>query len=264
MKVRTLLLRQGKCQLGVTSVSRRIGVAVNWTVVRHLRHGLMAYTTSHDKQRGIGRMGIRHLACWKPYDHDAATTACSSPPASGLPAIDLMRANPAGYLLSRMLAPGSTCKPTAAWVTPSVSQPLMLGHGVHCETRCGSASAAGKRCIVLFHGNSADSASTLDQFAGLRAYGDLIAVNAPGYGETPPPNNHRQLEWQMASNVQAVMQHVAQSYAPQDILWLGFSLGSAQAAVGFQSMPGSHLLLDAPFTSVRALVDKHIGAVIGA
>ncbi len=208
-------------------------------------------------------MGICQLACWKTYVREEAPTAYAPPPVRGLPPIDLMRANPAGYLLSRILAPGSACKPTAAWVAPSVGRHLKLGDGVHCETRAKSADAAGKRCIILFHGNSADAASTLDGYANLRAYGDLIAVNAPGYGQTPPPNNHRQLEWQMACNLQAVIAHVAQSYAPKDVLWLGFSLGSAQAAMGFQSMPGSHLLLDAPFTSVRALVDKHIGAFIG-
>ena len=208
-------------------------------------------------------MGIRDLTCLSIKVRDEAYNAYTSVRAKDLPVVDVLRANPVGYLLSRFLAPGAPCKPAVTWLQPHEGRCLTLGDGVHCEIRRGHADVAGKRCIVLFHGNCSDAATTLDKFSELQAYGDLIAVNAPGYGATPPAKHHRQLEWQMATNVQVVATHVARQYAPQNIVWWGFSLGSAQAAMGFQSMAGSHLLLDAAFTHVRALVHKHIGAVAG-
>ena len=208
-------------------------------------------------------MGIRQLDRIKPYVRDEASAACLALRGKNLPSIDLLRANPAGYVLSRILAPGQQEKSEAAWLAPRRSTRLMLINGVHCETLQGRGGAAGRRCIVLFHGNNANACDTIDQFAPLRDFGDLIAVNAPGYGATPAPKNHRQLEWQMAANAQAVAAHVVRTYDARDVLWLGFSLGSAQAAMGFQDMPGSHLLLDAPFTHVRALVERHVGSVTG-
>lgn len=207
-------------------------------------------------------MAIRQLDSIKPHARDAVSSACPVLRTEDLPSVDLLCANPASYVLTRVLAPGLQEKATIAWLTSHSTTRLMLGHGVHCETLPGRPKAAGKRCIILFHGNCANASATIEQFACLQDIGDLIAVNAPGYGATPAPKTHRQLEWQMAANVRAVASHVAKSYAPKDVLWLGFSLGSAQAAMGFQEMPGSHLLLEAPFTHVRALVEKHVGRAV--
>lgn len=125
------------------------------------------------------------------------------------------------------------------------------------------------KIAITFHGNG-DSADSMDPaWQVLRARMNVLAVNAPGYGDSTTPTQMSDVELVMMANVQAVQRYVIETrgFLPADIVWFGYSLGGSQAAMGFANVPGSHLCIENSFTSARdvicAVLAKAVGRHIG-
>jgi len=115
------------------------------------------------------------------------------------------------------------------------------------------------RIIVGFHGNGCTVDAMDRTWRRFSQLANVLAVNMPGYGDTSPLSNAATMELHMAANVQAVIEYVTQKlhYEPSAITFYGLSLGGSQAAIGFQMLPGSHLVLHNTFESVQRVI-QHI------
>ena len=165
------------------------------------------------------------------------------------------RLNPTGLLLRASLVPplyGHTLQPVAkSPYAQVVGLTSPLCDTVDCRLYACRDKSAPKRLVVGFHGNCSTADSLSPIWRWMSQFGSTLAVNLPGYGNTPAPEDPMALELRMAANVQAVAAYAeAEGYAPGDITWAGISLGGSQAAIGFAMVPGSHALLINTFTQL--------------
>lgn len=165
------------------------------------------------------------------------------------------RINPSSVALRAALAPGMAygARQPSAQVLALLT---VLGKFADARLYPSRDAARRDRLIIGFHGNGTTADDMDTTWRGLATYGQVLAVNIPGYGGTPAPDNGALLELHMAAGVQAALDYATQvlKIPVENITWYGMSLGGTQAAIGFAMAPGSDLVLHNTLTRVGAVV----------
>lgn len=113
-----------------------------------------------------------------------------------------------------------------------------------------------KKAILYFHGNRGSiriGAYQIRQMRGL-AY-DILVPDYRGYGKTEgEPQNDKQV----LSDAQKAFQYLANIYGSENIIVVGYSLGTGMASYVASQSTIKHLLMIAPFTSLTDIKDEYI------
>ena len=113
----------------------------------------------------------------------------------------------------------------------------------------------GRKAILYCHGNAEDATGALGMLEGLAGHGFTVAaVDYPGYGlsDGSPDEEgcyrvvHRLYDWLVAER----------GFRPQDIVVIGFSIGTGPAVELAASEPVGGLVLQAPYLSAPRIVTK--------
>lgn len=129
-------------------------------------------------------------------------------------------------------------------------------HGVLFRTnRLDTASqSSGRKLVFFLHGNagSVDSWGTLAPYYTQLGY-DIFMLDYRGYGKSEGSIEN---ESQFFGDVQAAYHHVAAEYREEDIVIVGFSIGSGPAAMLAARNNPKMLLLLAPYYSLTDMVRR--------
>lgn len=133
------------------------------------------------------------------------------------------------------------------WVTMADGMRL---HALHLQK-------PNPRGVILYlHGNVGDNGRSLHQTRSIQSLGfDLFLVDYRGFGKSEGEIGS---EKDMTEDFQVVYDHLKQDYAEEDILVVGYSLGSGPASFLAANNDPRAVVLVAPYTSLTAMKNQFL------
>ncbi|MFK7932230.1 MAG: alpha/beta hydrolase [Saprospiraceae bacterium] len=116
-----------------------------------------------------------------------------------------------------------------------------------------------KGVVLYLHGNKGTNRRALFQADNFRNNGyDILVLDYRGYGKS---DGYIYAEKQLYQDVQKVYNHLKQSYREDQIVLIGYSIGTGMASFLAATNQPQHLVLIAPYLSITAMKDKFVALI---